>query len=502
MSNDIQDIISVWIDGEIRGTANIESAGNGFFVAYLSIFGNLGDENKQLEFRVWDADEGIQYSADAEVEILYSTDAIRGNTAGPEVVVVKKSTSELQYIPLNQGWTWFSINTEDDDMSLTNLLASLTKVSDGDIIKTGDKFAQYTSGIGWISAGSNPLTELNVHEGYLIYLQNGPDQLRVIGEEALAQPISLTVGWNWIGYPFAEAQNLTGAFSLNNLADNDLIKTIRQTGSAPFAQYNIATTQWAGSLTEMQPYDAYKINMVHPNGGTLTYSPVSGIKIAENENSIKTKSFVAADPQDQTTWIMDELAWQYVMPMIGELKYNGVISSDTNDKVAAFVGNELRGVGNVELIEALERYEVSFLIGGTTPNEVLTLYYYNASEGTVHKLTETITLNLNSNGAGSSGYGRYSDPYLLVLVDCNLLSNSQGISGDISTGRHQTLIDISSDGTVKANTSVEFRTGSFIILSPEFTIEENATFSALIDQCIDAGSSIKNESQELKTKEE
>ncbi|MEE9371717.1 MAG: 3-coathanger stack domain-containing protein, partial [Saprospiraceae bacterium] len=494
MSNDIQDIISVWIDGAIRGSANIESAGNGFFVAYLSISGDPGDENKPLEFRVWDADEGIEYSSNPENEILFVADGIRGNTAGPEILVVKKSTDQAKFIPLNQGWTWFSINTESNDMSLETWLTSLTTVSDGDIIKTGDKFAQYTDGVGWIATGANPLTDMNVHEGYMIFLQNGPDQLRVTGNDASAQPITLTAGWNWIGYPLEEAQNLTGAFALNNLADNDLIKTIQQVGTAPFAQYNIATTQWAGSLTELQPYEAYKINMAHPNGGILTYAPVAGIQVSENEKlSSLTKSIVAADPQDQATWIMNDLVYQYVMPMVGELKYDGAVSTDTNDKVAAFVGNDLRGVGNVELVAGLSRHEVSFLIGGTAANEVFTLYYYNATEDTVYMLTQTISLDLLAAGDGSTGYGKYSSPYLLENGDCSSSNSALGIVGDISTGLHQTSIDITSSGNVKANTSVEFRAGTYIILSSGFNVEDNATFLAIIEPCVNAVISDKEE---------
>lgn len=170
MSKDIQDILSVYINGKPRAIKNIERAGGDLYVAYLTVLGNTEDEGKTINFRVWDADEGVAYAAHAEVDILFEIDKMIGNTIEPEILMVDKAIDEIKNIPMNAGWTWFSLNTQLADMSISKSLASLTKLTTGDIIKTGDKFAQYIEGQGWVAAGENPLTQLSIKEGYALYL--------------------------------------------------------------------------------------------------------------------------------------------------------------------------------------------------------------------------------------------------------------------------------------------------------------------------------------------
>lgn len=99
------------------------------------------------------------------------------------------------------GLYGISLFTETSDMSVSHKLRSLSELTEGDIILTGDKFAQYNDSIEWYSFGDAALIELNTREGYMIYLQSGPDTLRVSGGLVAADDINLRHGWNWMGFP-------------------------------------------------------------------------------------------------------------------------------------------------------------------------------------------------------------------------------------------------------------------------------------------------------------
>jgi hypothetical protein len=414
ISADTKDQISVWIDNEIRGIANIESAGNGFYASYLSVFGNAEDKGKALRFRVWDADTGTEYDAYPIIDLPFVSDTIIGNTANPQMLIVDQNKDRARYIPLNKGWTWFSINSRLENNSIGNWLSSLTKLTDGDQIKTGDKFAQYVAGTGWLSAGNEALNELTPNEGYLIYLENGPDTLRVAGTLPNLVNNPLKTGWNWVGFPLQNAKTINDAINIFNISNNDLIKTVRQNNTAPFAQYDENNSIWTGSLTDLRPNDAYKINLANPAGGILNY--LDGNPFQEGNMPIKAKGRSTPDPMNASTWQLDPLNYQYTLPLIAEVQYNGVTTTNMNDKVAAFIGNELRGVADLEAVNEVNKSLFSFLIGGKAANESFKLYYYNATENQVFEVEDEISLQLGSGELGSTGYGTFKAPYLIDIA--------------------------------------------------------------------------------------
>ena len=57
-----------------------------------------------------------------------------------------------------------------------------------------------------------------------------------------------------------------------------------------------------------------------------------------------TETVVAQNPN----WSVDASAFEFRMRFTATTNVNGAPLTNTNDQVAAFVGNELRGVGNVQ----------------------------------------------------------------------------------------------------------------------------------------------------------
>ena len=111
ISSDLADLISVWVDGEIRGVASIIESGE-FYASYITIYGNPEDNsNAHLEFRIWDADLGIEYDGHPVDSIFFEANTTRGTTPNPELLFVDQDYDRARYIFLRDGWTGFSLNT-------------------------------------------------------------------------------------------------------------------------------------------------------------------------------------------------------------------------------------------------------------------------------------------------------------------------------------------------------------------------------------------------------
>ncbi|MFT6809358.1 MAG: hypothetical protein ACJA01_002595 [Saprospiraceae bacterium] len=405
-STDQLDLISVWINGTLRSVSNVEKVGD-FHAAYLAVLGNTEDVGGHLKFRVWDASKGIEYDAFPADSIFYVINSIEGSTSAPIELIVDKKVDQARYIPLNKGWTWFSINVSRESYNIRDWLSSLTKVSSGDIIKTRDKFAQYTNAGTWIFQGVTGLEDLSTEDGYMINLENGPDTLRITGVASGASNQQLTDGWNWIGYPLQQTQALNNAIKVSNIVDGDIIKTTRQNGTSLFASYE--DPNWSGSLTEMRPYDAYKLLIDDPIGGVLFFNDLSA-PFQDDKNIFKNNTVTGnpADTTDASTWIMANQSYELNMPLIAEIRYGGSVVTDPMDRLALFVGDDLRGVANVELASGINKHLATLLVKGVSDQENYLVYYYNAVQNRVFKVDVELSQD-------DKGYGTFDVPYLIQI---------------------------------------------------------------------------------------
>lgn len=91
---------------------------------------------------------------------------------------------------------------------------------------------------------------------------------------------------------------------------------------------------------------------------------------------------VAATAPD---WAINTNMFQHSMSYVGQLLIEGILSTDTEDRLAAFVGEELRGVANVELDPLTNKYLVFLdVYSNTVEGDPLEFRIWNASEGKIH----------------------------------------------------------------------------------------------------------------------
>jgi len=433
-TKDEADLISAWIGNEIRGVASIEEFANGTFSAAISVAGDLivdlqdgnvnviSDAGKTIEFRVWDADQGKEYNATpvsplSELPITYQAGERYGSFAMPVILSVNRSKDMARYIPVNgsedggTSITWFSINSKEEDRSVDAQLRELQFLQNGDIIKTGESIAVYTTAFGWQTniGAPNVLSNLEPEEGYILILQGKDDSIRITGVDADYTEIPLVTGWNLIGYPLQEELDINIALPGLSFTDNAEIRTLplgQATFSTDFSILNLLDNVWEGEIETLQPNFAYQLKV--GAGMDLCYpecdssSPFSGNDPVNDSGSVP-----AFNPSDPTTWSVDPTLYPGNMVVFGALEFDGELSVDKRDKIAAFVNGECRGVTSPQYSEAFGHYVAPlFVYNDYEKAAEVQFLLYDASEEEVYISTEPLSYKLNDI------IGSYPDPYV------------------------------------------------------------------------------------------
>lgn len=115
-----------------------------------------------------------------------------------------------------------------------------------------------------------------------------------------------------------------------------------------------------------------------------------------------------ADPTDHNSWKVTANDYQYSMTITTALVFNMEESRDVKDKIAAFVGDDCRGVAQpITYVPEYDRYLAHVLVYSNQVNgESITLYMYDHSEEKIVEVAQTLDFAVNAT------YGSTSDPYL------------------------------------------------------------------------------------------
>ncbi len=83
-------------------------------------------------------------------------------------------------------------------------------------------------------------------------------------------------------------------------------------------------------------------------------------------------------------WVVDPSDFELSMNVIGQVSVSGIISNDPADILAAFVGDEIRGLAYLEHISAFDNYQAFVTVYSNQPSgEMLEFRIWDASAGTI-----------------------------------------------------------------------------------------------------------------------
>ena len=140
---------------------------------------------------------------------------------------------------------------------------------------------------------------------------------------------------------------------------------------------------------------------------TITFDVLPGLNIGDYEEFIALTTGFGFDEiltlklnvkAKTPDWTIDGSQFQYSMGLVGEFQQQSIISTDTMDMVAAYVNNELRGVGKVQYISSGDLYRV-FLNIYSNSNSIENIVFkaWDASVGVIHNNVTPFNINFGNN---------------------------------------------------------------------------------------------------------
>lgn len=271
------------------------------------------------------------------------------------------------------------------------------------------------------------LSQLAPTVGYKVYVEDQAWNGNVSGIafDPVAS-IKLRKGWNWIGSPIDEGSlNIDDLLSDLDVEEGDMI-----VGLEGFSQAD-AEGSWLGSVSHMIPGIGY---MFFSNSDKeFVYNLVP----AHEDQAPAMAPVVAADG----VWSVDNHKYASVMPVVAQLVMdNGSVAEADDYLVAAFCGDECRGIGvavkNVIMINVHgdEGDQINFRIIDPIDEERVSSSYVTFSEDVVTTFSKPFSINIESTAAVDS-----------VLADSFRIYSEGGnihFSGDLSSVKFVEVFDV------------------------------------------------------------
>jgi hypothetical protein len=329
-SDDPEDILAAFIDGQCVGVANNSySAQNDLWFTFLTVYSD-SSQNGNVEFRIWDANTGKIYQGIPSMPVTFKNNAVYGTSREP--VILDGKELFFQDISLNKGWNWISFNLDNQNLSnVKSMLANGTWQS-GDLVKNEALgFDQYSSTDGWVGylAGFNNTDLFMLKAAIAQTLSTSGTML-----DLKKTPITVRGGrWNYISYLPQVNVTVTEALAGYEASDEDVIKS--QTGFAIYDTRN----GWVGNLTYLEPGKGYMLYRKGTADTKFTYPVISGSLTLHREagnmmgESLRLNPYQL--PVDNNFTFADNMT---VIAAAGK-----EFTLLPGDKILAYAGAELRG---------------------------------------------------------------------------------------------------------------------------------------------------------------
>ncbi|MFH1850763.1 MAG: LamG-like jellyroll fold domain-containing protein [Candidatus Neomarinimicrobiota bacterium] len=373
-SLDEYDRLGAFVNGECRGLINIEhNVLLDDYIAYLTVYSDeySGDI---VDFHVWDRTGCTEYWQ-VDTTLIFTGDTYAGTPMTP--LALNANGAVAQELALTRGYTWFSFNLESELAGNLDSLFSDFRLQEGDRLIGLEKYAQYSL---LDKSWSGPLAETGLQLGRMYYSDlDTANTLDYVGFPVGPDTIDIAIanGWNWVGYLPSKNFNINDALYSLNSGSDDLVKD-----QFSYAQY-LEGYGWIGSLRWLRPGYGYKLwsaaidTLVYPTDAYRSFEPPP---LARFDGSELPKTRWQANPNQFRTSMTATLL----------LESDTVGINDPADAVAAFVGDEVRGVARPIYVPALEQYRVFLMIYGTA-GETISLKIHEAESGITYQANEIFT---------------------------------------------------------------------------------------------------------------
>jgi hypothetical protein len=342
LAADSLDKVAAVVDGDIRGVANLQYVPEvNKYIAFLTVHSNA-QFGEKVRFRLFRKSTGEILGA--KEKLTFAMDRIEGRIQSPYIL---HAAGTYQFIPLDQGWNWVSFNRDAYSWTREDVFYSLLSPFRNTLVTVLNKAGQMSvyqkanQPYQYLNFWSGNLNLANNREMFMVYLNNEPDTLKLLGP-LVSSPVSQPCvnGWNWLSYPSSKARSVNDAMGSMNFKNYDLLKS-----QDAFAEYHRPATKWIGELRMMKPGEGYRLH-TRKNAGNLQFPVRKGREAFQ---------------------VVDHHQYETQMPLIGTISFaDGGPGEVERLLVGAFMEDTCRGVGYLEYIEEIDEYRVLFGIHGNT----------------------------------------------------------------------------------------------------------------------------------------
>lgn len=331
--------LGAFVGDELRGIAAQHDDENFWIQVFYT------DENDDITFKFYDG--ANEYTTCAT--ILAGSEEGYGTPSVPQVLNFTSVQPITQTTTLVTGWNWWSTPIEMNDIDgLTMLEDALGNT--GIRIQSKSSYVDYIEFQG-MSFWDGELAEITNEQMYKIRTNVG-STITLNGNTAIPSNHTITIskGWNWIGFPSGSSISLEDAFASFTPENEDVIKS-----KGSYSQYIVFGdfAFWDGDLTTLIPGQGYMYQSSSNNVKQLTFQNGNRNEAVVENGSLSGKTFLTNG---------DDFANN--MTITAQVELDGEILRSDNYELAAFVGNECRGSVMLKYVEPLDQYYAFLLVHG------------------------------------------------------------------------------------------------------------------------------------------
>lgn len=290
-----------------------------------------------------------------------------GGYAGKQATWIQILTGITQAMTLNEGWNWWSTYIEQNGIDgLTMLENSLG--SNGILIKASDgHYVEYVP--DWETWWGDDI-DIRNESMYEINLSSlSPISMSGILANPSNHPITITQGWNWIGYPVNTALSTETALSSLSPAEDDILQA-RNGYSVYWPNYGF----W-GDVENLLPGNGYKYQSHNPDSQTLTYP--------------SNREVALDNPIHPATVYPEAMQHQYLMDVTAIADLDGKLVDAEHYELQAVSNGQLRGRKQLRHCE-LNGLHVALLVVYGDASETVGFRLRDMETGRVYEGLETV----------------------------------------------------------------------------------------------------------------
>ncbi len=398
-------MITGFMHDSVVAVGNLEYVpGYDRYEVFLNLYSNqqIGDS---VLFKIYDANTGSLYPI-VTPSIFFTEGEVLGTISAP--VTFEASMILEQKIPLLAGWTWISLPLLSEKQGSSNELFEALNSAEGDLSLSQSSYDQYDPTVNWIGN----LTQTGGYRNVASYRvkKQFADTLILLGSrihpDSSYAAINLVPGWNWIGFMSTKNLPLQEALGNYNAQDGDLIKSQYE-----FSIYDGFSNTWNGTLHTMRPGLGYVMKTT--TASSFHYPLAAYLRSGEVVNPAPF-------------FELNVGKYEKTMNMIANTNMCTEQLSTPEMVLGAFdETDELRGYAFPQLSDDGENYLFFMTLYGNIEDEMLSLKFFNNSNGL--KIPTENTIRISENAL----VGSLNEPYAIVLDEqnsCSGFDNSLGLT--------------------------------------------------------------------------